>query len=71
MAHDINVRTGAMDVGVDDEAGSVNLALGALDVLAVLIDSDEVRDAHHPKVLCVRIDPECLWLNWVCEGNPH
>lgn len=58
MAHDVDVRSSAVDVGVDDESRGVNLGLCALDIFAVLVDSDEVGDSHHTEVAGVGV---CKW----------
>jgi hypothetical protein len=40
----------------------------ALDDLPVLVDSDEVRDAHARKGPALRVDPECVGFDGISGG---
>jgi hypothetical protein len=61
----VDVGSRSVDFGVDDETRSVDFVIGTADS-ALVVDLDEVGDGHFTEMHGVWVDPEGVWIDWIC-----
>jgi hypothetical protein len=66
VASGVDIGSPAVQGRVNHEPGCVDWLVGAADPVAVFVDVDHVRHLQDAKVHAVGVDPECVWLDWIC-----
>lgn len=70
MAGGVNIGTGLVDCGVDQESGGVHCRLvSILQNVTLFINMDHVGGLHETVVHSDRVDPEGVGIDGVSDGN--